>query len=177
MTRFDQIEWSCDVQSSITAGGGGSSSSSAEQKTINQDQRVAADTGSVAASGGASLSNVQVINQSSDPGVIIAALKTVEQQSALTAGTIHDVAGLAINENAAVSADAIDKWAKTFDEALGLTASAVNTSLTALANQSASTSALASQALGEVSPLQTSLKWIVFGGAAVLIVFFLSKGR
>jgi hypothetical protein len=159
-------------------GGGGESSSSTSQSTStsNQDNRSAADTGSVAASGGASLSDVQVYNTSSDPAVITAALQSVEQQGQVAAGTINDLAHAALHENAALSQDAIDQWAGIVSQALGGSQTAITDALGALANQSASTSAIASQALGQVAPLQTSLKILIYAGAAVAIVFFLSRG-
>lgn len=154
-------------------GGGGSSASTSAQTTSNQDNRAAADTGSVSASGGATLSNVSIINQSSDPGVIAAALKSAEQQSAITAGTVNDIAHAAIGENAALSAEAIDKWSEIANDAIGLGA----TSIQAIASQSANTTQLAAQALSQAQPAQAMLKWVIYGGAAVLIVFFLSRAK
>ena len=172
--------------------GGGESSSASTQNTTNQDNRAAADTGSVAASGGASLSNVAVYNTSSDPAVITAALRSVEnvaggvagaaiaagvQQSAITAGTVNDLATAALHENRALSQDAIDQWAAVVDQALNTSATSIHDALNSLAGQSTSTSALASQALGEISPLQTTLKVVVYAIAAVAIVFFLSRSN
>src|SRR5258708_31791268 len=81
--------------------GGGESSSASTQNTTNQDNRAAADTGSVAASGGASLSNVAVYNTSSDPAVIIAPLQSVERQGLVSAGPVNDLAQAALHANRA----------------------------------------------------------------------------
>ncbi len=254
-------------------GGGSESSASMSQTTTNQDQRAAADTGSVAASGYSTLSHVAVVNSSSDPAVIMAALRSGENQLALslgagvaqsqiagsvaagaigtagsvaagavgtagdivgnaldvvrsalqsvvnvftgasstvsqvageaigaaqgvvgtvqsvagsaisagvtqsqiTASTVNDLATTAFHENRALSQDAIDQWAAVVDQALNTSATSIHDALNSLAAQNTSTSALAAQSLGQVAPLQTSLKVIVYALAAVAIVFFLTR--
>ena len=173
--RFDQDCWRCDVQASIVAGGGGSTSSGTTEKTTNQDNRAAADTGSVAASGGASLSNVAVYNDSSDPAVITAALQSVEQQGVVAAGTINDLAHAAIHENAALSQDAIDQWEQIASQALGQGGRAVSDALNAIAAQSATTSGLASAAFSTANPAPEIIKAIIVAAGLVAIVFFLSR--
>jgi len=158
-------------------GGGSESSASTSQTTSNYDQRAAADTGSVSASGGASLSNVAVYNTSSDPAVIIAALQSVEQQSQVAAGSINDLAHAAIHENAALSQDAIDQWARIAEDSLRTGGQSITDAINAVAAQSNTTSALAAQALGQAAPLQSSLKVIIWAVAGVAIVFFLSRSR
>ncbi len=225
-------------------GGGSESSASTSQTTTNQDQRAAADTGSVAASGYSTLSHVAVINSSSDPAVIVAALRSGENQlglslgagvaqseiagsvaagavgtaggvagsaldvvrsalqslqnivtganstvsnvagaaisagvdqSRITASTVNDLAAAALHENRGLSQDAIDQWATVVNQALNTSATSIHDALNSLAAQNTSTSALAAQSLGQVAPLQTSLKVIVYALAAVAIVFFLSR--
>lgn len=180
-------------------GGGGSSSSSSSQTTTStsQDNRAASDTGSIAASGGASLSNVNVYNTSSDPAVIMAAIHSLENQLAISSAAVagvagaalqttggisataisgaNDLAAAAIHENAGLSQDAINQWAMVIHQALDTSGTSITEALNALAGQSASTSALASQSLGQVAPLQTTLKVIVYAFAAVAIVYFLAR--
>jgi hypothetical protein len=165
-------------------GGGSSSSSAASQATTEQDQRAAADSGSLSATSGATLSNVAVINQSSDPTVITAALQAMENttaQSLSASGSAFnaatDLGNAAITENAAVSADAIDKWAQVVGTELGQGNQDIQTALSALNNQSASNSALAAQALNQADPTSGALNVIIWAGAAVAIVFFLSRSR
>jgi hypothetical protein len=180
-------------------GGGGSSTSSTSQttNTTNEDARSAADTGSISATSGASLSNVNVYNTSSDPTVIMAALNSLENQLAISSAAIagvsgaalqttgglaasaiagsNDLATTAIHENAGLSQDAIDQWAQVIHQALDTSGQSITQALNAVAGSAASSSALASQSLGQVAPLQTTLKVIVYAFAAVAIVYFLSR--
>ena len=157
--------------------GGGSSKSSSSQSTSNADNRAAADTGSVSASGGATLNNVAVYNTSSDPAVIIAALQSVERQGIVSAGAVNDLAATALHENRALSQDAIDQWARIAEQSLSTGSVAITDAINAVAQQSNTTSGLASQALSQAAPLQSSLKVIIYAVAAVAIVFFLSRSH
>ncbi len=148
--------------------GGGSSKSSSSQSTSNADNRAAADTGSVSASGG---------NTSSDPAVIIAALQSVERQGIVSAGAVNDLAATALHENRALSQDAIDQWARIAEQSLSTGSVAITDAINAVAQQSNTTSGLASQALSQAAPLQSSLKVIIYAVAAVAIVFFLSRSH
>ncbi len=157
--------------------GGGESKSSSSQSTSNADNRAAADTGSVSASGGASLSNVAVYNTSSDPAVIIAALQSVERQGLVSAGTVNDLAQAALHENRALSQDAIDQWAQIAEQSLSTGGQSIHDAINAVAAQSNTTSALASQALSQAAPLQSSLKVLIYAAAVVAIIYFLAKAH
>jgi hypothetical protein len=60
-------------------------------------------------------------------------------------------------------------------QALDTSGQSITQALNAVAGSAASSSALASQSLGQVAPLQTTLKVIVYAFAAVAIVYFLSR--
>lgn len=152
--------------------GGGESSSSSSQATTNADNRAATGApGSIAASGSAEVSGNTVINQSSDPTTILAALKSEESiagsglnLSAATTAEMNDLAQAAIGENAGLSKDAIDAWSQVIQQEQGV----LGANNAALAN-------IATEATSQVAPLQSSLKIVVVALAGVAMVFFLSR--
>ena len=168
MTRLDAECWICEVQETIEAkgGGGSSSSSNSSQTQSSYDQRAGADNGSIAASGGASVSGT-ITNQSynitasSDPVVVMAALASGMQaeQHALDAALAN------MGQNNQVVGQVVG-------QALGGELAAVNAALTFGGQALADTTA----AVQSASP-QADYQKLVVAGAIVLVIFFLSRSK